>query len=106
MADTLPLAFADDPWDTTVIREMFVGRQLGEYVIKERIGRGGMGLVFEGRHPQLGKRVAIKVLRPDQAANGLSRYALLDEAKAVIAIRHRHIIDVFGYGELEGIGQY
>ncbi len=91
----------DDPWEKTVLRDVAVGRTVGEYVIRRRVGEGGMGIVYEAEHPQIGRRVAIKIIRPD----GMSR-DLLGEARAASAIRHRHIIDVFGFGELEGLGQY
>src|SRR5687768_2734762 len=61
-----------------------------------------MGIVYEAEHPQIGRRVAIKIIRRDVE---LTR-DLLGEARAVSLIRHRHIIDVFGFGELEGLGQY
>lgn len=67
---------------------------------------GGMGIVYEGLQPLIGKRVAIKVLRPDvaQKVGGASRF--ISEARASAAIRHRGIIDVFGFGELPDGGHY
>ena len=91
----------DEAWEKTVLRDIAVGRHVGEYIIRRRIGEGGMGIVYEAEHPQIGRRVAIKVLRPD----GMQR-DLLSEARAASAIRHRHIIDVYGFGELDGLGQY
>ena len=41
-----------------------IGQKLGDYEVVARIGTGGMGAVFEARHPVIGKRVAIKVLHP------------------------------------------
>ena len=92
----------ETPWDSTVRRDLAVGRTVGEYVIVRRIGEGGMGIVYEAEHPPIGRRVAIKVLRPD----GGGERDLLGEARAVSVIRHRHIIDVFGFGQLDGLGQY
>lgn len=77
-----------------------VGREVGEYRIEARLGTGGMGIVYRGTQPLIGKRVAIKVLRPDIASDRLQVQRLLDEAKAVNAIRHRGIIDIFGFGHL------
>jgi len=92
----------NDAWEKTVRRDMAVGRTVGEYVIRRRIGEGGMGIVYEAEHPQIGRRVAIKIIRPDREVTR----DLLGEARAVSLIRHRHIIDVFGFGELDGLGQY
>ena len=76
-----------------------VSAQLGEFVIQERIGSGGMGVVYRAVHPLIGKQAAIKVLRaelmsPEQAQR------LLVEARAVNAIRHPGILDIFNFGTL------
>ncbi len=92
----------DSDWEKTLTRDLAVGRTVGEYVIRRRIGEGGMGIVYEAEHPQIGRRVAIKIIRPDREVTR----DLLMEARAVSLIRHRHIIDVFGFGHLEGLGQY
>ncbi len=82
-----------------------VGRKLGEYVVKRKIGSGGMGIVYEGLQPVIGRRVAIKVLR-GELSESAHRRDLAREARAANAIRHRGIIDVFGFGEIPGVGQY
>ncbi|MBN9683603.1 MULTISPECIES: serine/threonine-protein kinase [unclassified Corallococcus] len=76
-----------------------LGAQLGEFVIQERIGAGGMGVVYRAEHPIIGKQAAIKVLRaelmsPEQAQR------LLVEARSVNAIRHPGILDIFNFGSL------
>ena len=75
-----------------------IGVQLGEYVVQERIAGGGMGLVYRGVQPLIGKAVAIKVLRSDVIDNPVHVERLLAEARAVNAIRHRSIIDIFSFG--------
>jgi serine/threonine-protein kinase len=64
-----------------------------------------MGIVYEGEHPVIGRKVAIKILRPDFAEGGRAR-DLASEARAASAIRHRGIIDIFGFGNIPGVGQY
>ncbi|RUO92662.1 serine/threonine protein kinase [Corallococcus sp. AB018] len=76
-----------------------LGAQLGEFIIQERIGAGGMGVVYRAEHPIIGKQAAIKVLRaelmsPEQAQR------LLVEARSVNAIRHPGILDIFNFGSL------
>jgi serine/threonine-protein kinase len=71
----------------------------GRYVVKSRIGEGGMGLVYEGLHRDIDKRVAIKVLR-----EGLSRRPEVvarfrQEAKSASRIGHENIVDIFDFGE-------
>jgi eukaryotic-like serine/threonine-protein kinase len=81
------------------------GTTLGEYQIVSRIGKGGMGVVYEGRHPLIGKRVAVKVLT-EQASRSADAERFLAEARAVNAIRHRGIVDIFGFGKVPGGSQY
>lgn len=77
-----------------------VGQTVGEYYVEQRIGAGGMGLVYQAVQPIIGKRVAIKVLRPELAQSEEQMHRLLAEARAVNAIGHRGIIDIFAFGQL------
>ncbi|MCP3137177.1 serine/threonine-protein kinase [Pyxidicoccus xibeiensis] len=73
--------------------------RIGEFIVEERIGSGGMGVVYRATHPLIGKQVAIKVLRAELVSpQQVER--LLIEARAVNAIRHPGIIDIFGFGDL------
>ncbi|MBK7861314.1 MAG: protein kinase [Archangiaceae bacterium] len=81
-------------------RDPIIGLTLGEYVVEERIGVGGMGIVYRAVQPLIGKSVAIKVLRPELADDTGLVTRMLDEARAVAAIGHRGIVDVFGFGKL------
>ncbi|WP_240356814.1 serine/threonine-protein kinase [Myxococcus eversor] len=79
--------------------DSLLATQVGEYVIEERIGSGGMGVVYRATHPLIGKQVAIKVLREELVSHQQVE-RLLIEARAVNAIRHAGIIDIFGFGRL------
>jgi serine/threonine-protein kinase len=81
------------------------GQRLGDYVVRRLVGRGGMGIVYEGEHVSIGLKVALKVLRQEPHCGTYTR-DLLAEARAASAIRHHGIIDIFGFGEQPGIGQY
>ena len=96
---------ASDEGQLTGEENALVGQQLGEYRVKRCIGRGGMGVVYEAEHVTLGRKVAIKLLREEHARSPYARN-LLSEARAASAIQHRGIIDVFGFGQQPGIGQY
>jgi serine/threonine-protein kinase len=96
----------DDGEEATTQRDPLLGQQLGEYVVRERIGVGGMGIVYRGEQPVIGKAVAIKVLRPDVVDKPVHMERLLAEARAVNAIRHRGIIDIFSFGQTPDGRQY
>ncbi|HET7505620.1 MAG TPA: protein kinase [Kofleriaceae bacterium] len=75
--------------------------QVGEYVVQGQIGRGAFGTVYQGVHPLIGKTVAIKVLSRRFSADPEMVSRFVAEARAVNQIRHRNIIDIFSFGQLE-----
>ena len=77
-----------------------LGMMLGEYLVEERIGQGGMGVVYRARQPLIGKQVAVKLLRGSFSKDPEAVQRLLGEAQAVNAIGHRGIIDIFSFGQL------
>ncbi|PTL80060.1 serine/threonine protein kinase [Vitiosangium sp. GDMCC 1.1324] len=92
--------------DDSSAQDPLTGLKIGEYELRQRIGVGGMGLVYDGIQPLIGKRVAVKVLRPELAAAEEQVARLLAEARAVNAIRHRGIVDIFGFGQVPDGRQY
>jgi serine/threonine protein kinase len=80
--------------------------RLGEYRILREIGRGGMGVVYEGRHETLGQRVAIKVLPASLFTTEKLRSRFRREAQAAARLHHTNIIPVFGVGEHQGLCYY
>src|ERR1043165_403527 len=99
------------PRDGTPIPITMLGRKggierVGEYVVKGVIGEGGMGVVYEGLQPVIGKRVAIKLLKKDFAQDPDEARRLVEEARAVNQIGHRGIIDIFSFGTLPDGRQY
>jgi tRNA A-37 threonylcarbamoyl transferase component Bud32 len=88
---------------TNVPSDSLEGQNLGKYRVLEPLGRGGMARVYRAYHPQLDRYVAIKVLRSDlvEEAEFLARFRR--EARAVAALRHPNIVQVFdfdAYGDL------
>jgi serine/threonine protein kinase/tetratricopeptide (TPR) repeat protein len=77
------------------------GAALGPYVIVEPLGSGGMGEVYRGRDPRLGRDVAIKVLSASPDAERLSRFER--EARATAVLAHPNIVTVFDVGTHEGV---
>ncbi len=82
-------------------RDLIPGQKVGEYLVEEKIGAGGFGTVFRGAHPLIGKIVAIKVLKRQYSADPEMVSRFVAEARAVNQIRHRNIIDIFAFGQLE-----
>ena len=76
-----------------------IGTGLGEaYRLTRLIGRGGMGAVYEGQHLRLNKRVAVKLMARDLAANGEAMARFRREAEVTSQLGHPHIVQVFDFG--------
>jgi len=78
------------------------GTCLGKYQVVRRIGEGGMGTVYEGVHVAIGKKVAIKIMSPELAANPDARARFLREAQLTSRVRHPHAVDVTDIGSEAG----
>ncbi|MBN2723304.1 MAG: serine/threonine protein kinase [Deltaproteobacteria bacterium] len=82
------------------LNDPLIGTTVGNYEVRELLGEGAMGQVYLGEHPQIGRKVAIKVLIASFSANPEMADRFLSEAKAVNRISHRNIIQVFDFGQL------
>src|SRR5262245_7486817 len=78
-----------------------IGKNVGNYRVIAKIGEGGMGSVYLGEHPLIGKRVAIKVLHEELAMKEDIVSRFFTEAKAVNAIQHPNIVDIVDYGKMK-----
>lgn len=76
------------------------------YRIVRHIGSGGSSHVFEAEHVRLGKRFAIKLLRPELAPNRRTAQRFRREARAVARLPNEHIVSVVDCGELEDCTPY
>jgi formylglycine-generating enzyme required for sulfatase activity len=77
--------------------------RLGSYRVLKVLGMGGMGLVLLADDPLLKRAVALKVMRPELAANESNRQRFLREAQATAAIDHHHIVHIHQIGEEKGV---
>jgi hypothetical protein len=77
------------------------GVTLGPYQFQELLARGGMAEVYKGLHVRLGRPVAIKVLPQQLAGEGDFRRRFEQEARAVAALKHPNIVQVFDFGNLD-----
>jgi hypothetical protein len=75
-----------------------IGAHIGNYEIKNKLGEGGMGSVYMGEHPLIGKKVALKVLHAEFSSKEDVVKRFFQEAKAVNDIQHPNIVDIVDYG--------
>jgi eukaryotic-like serine/threonine-protein kinase len=75
------------------------GTTLGHFVLESRIGAGGMGTVFLARDERLQRRVALKVLSPQQTSDPASVQRFQNEARSAARLDHDHIARVFFYDD-------
>ena len=79
------------------------GAVLAGYRLEQRIGAGGMAVVFRARDERLGRTVALKVVAPTLAGDDGFRERFIRESRAAAAVDHPHIIPVYGAGEAAGV---
>ena len=83
-----------------------IGQTIGNYLVKQKLGEGGMGAVYLAEHPGIGKKVALKVLHSEFSGNAEIAERFFNEAKAVNNIGHPNIVDILDYGIIQsGQGQ-
>jgi serine/threonine protein kinase len=77
-----------------------LGARVNNYELIALIGEGGMGAVYLARHTVIGRKAAIKVMRPELAGDSLLVDRFMNEARATNAIGHPNIIDILDVGVL------
>ncbi|MDG4821325.1 serine/threonine-protein kinase [Asanoa sp. WMMD1127] len=75
----------------------------GRYRLVERLGAGGMSVVWRGYDEVLGRQVAVKVLAPSLADDRAFRARIRTEAQSAARLSHPHITNVYDYGESGGV---
>jgi serine/threonine-protein kinase len=101
MSGHAPMSLTGHPGQG-VIPEGFavIGTKVNNYELVSLLGEGGMGAVYVAQHPFLGRKAAIKVLRPELAQDTQLVGRFMNEARAANAIGHPNIIDVMDVGLL------
>src|SRR5262245_39528920 len=80
-----------------------VGSHVAGYRLDERIGRGGMAVVYRAHDPRLDRRVALKILAPELARDKEFRLRFIRESRAAAAVDHPNIIPIYEAGEADGV---
>jgi serine/threonine-protein kinase len=89
------------------LNQLFQGRGrelvLGQYVVVERLGEGGMGTVFKARHRRLDRIDALKVIRKDHLANATAVQRFHQEARLAARVSHVNIVSIYDASEADGM---
>ncbi len=83
--------------------ELEPGRTLGKYRITGRLGRGGMGIVYEAEDTRLQRRVALKLLPRTLAADAVALRRFLREARSAARLNHPNVVVIHEIDEWEGV---
>ena len=79
------------------------GQQIGHFELLEKLGAGGMGVVYKARDSHLNRLVAIKVIQPARIADSALQARLLAEARAASALNHPNVVTVYDAGSRDGV---
>ncbi|MBI3272305.1 MAG: protein kinase [Planctomycetes bacterium] len=98
-----PSSTARSPGPGAATRAVAASGNFGKYEILRELGRGGMGIVYQARQADLGRVVALKVLRDGGAAGDVQVRRFLKEAEAAARLQHPNLVAVHETGVIEGV---
>ncbi len=93
-----------DPHQGPPQPDLLIGQTIGNYLVTQKLGEGGMGAVYLAEHPSIGKKVALKVLHSEFSTNQEVAARFFHEAKAVNDIGHPNIVDIVDFGIIQSAG--
>jgi len=83
--------------------QIFVGQQIEQYRVETLLGRGGMGSVFRATDTTLNRSVALKVMRADWVGDAQFSQRFLQEAQTAAKLDHPSIVQIYDFGQTNGI---
>jgi len=79
------------------------GDRLGQFELLEKLGAGGMGVVYKARDTRLNRLVAIKVIQPARSGDSGLQARLLAEARAASSLNQFNVVTVYDSGSWDGV---
>ena len=86
---------------STLGRQAFKAQQVGQYVLKQQIGRGGMGEVYLAHHRLLRRPCAVKLIRREQAGSASRLQRFEREVQAMARLTHPNTVEIYDYGRTQ-----
>lgn len=83
--------------------ELAEGDEFAGYRIERRLGRGGMGVLYLAIEPGLERRVALKLIAPEAAADEVFARRFAEESKIAASIEHPNVVPIYAAGEEDGV---
>ena len=83
--------------------ELAAGDEFAGYRIESRLGRGGMGILFLAVEPGLERRVALKLIAPEAAADDVFARRFAEESRIAASIEHPNVVPIYAAGEEDGV---
>jgi serine/threonine protein kinase len=100
LVDAVPHSGKNGPMADRI--SLAAGDVIAGYRLDELAGRGGMGVVFRATHIALERRVAVKLIAPELAADEMFRQRFQRESRVAASIDHPHVIPIFDAGDEDG----
>src|SRR6187399_1881785 len=79
--------------------ELSAGDEFAGYRIESRLGRGGMGILYLAVEPGLERRVALKLIAPEAAADEVFARRFAEESRIAASIEHPNVVPIYAAGE-------
>ncbi len=83
--------------------DLAAGDEFAGYRIESRLGRGGMGILYLALEPGLERRVALKLIAPEAAAEGVFARRFAEESRIAASIEHPNVVPIYAAGEADGV---